>query len=107
MAEAIVKEKSRTKAEKWRERVAEQERSSLSVKEFCKKRGLAECSFYSWRKRLRDSEPVRFALVERAVHRERATEAHLELVLASGERLCISAGVDGATLRTVLEALRA
>jgi hypothetical protein len=35
------------------------------------------------------------------------TEAALELVLATGERLRISAGVDGATLRTVLEALRA
>jgi len=29
------------------------------------------------------------------------------LLLASGERLRIGAGVDGATLRTVLEALRA
>jgi hypothetical protein len=107
MAEAILKEKSRTKAEEWRERIADQERSSLSVKEFCKERGLAECSFYSWRKRLRDTEPVRFALVERAPQREPVTGVHLELVLASGERLHISSGVDGATLRTVLEALRA
>ena len=33
-----------------------------------------------------------------------ATE--LELILATGERLRIGVGVDGATLRTVLEALR-
>jgi hypothetical protein len=76
------------------------------VKEFCNQRGLAECSFYSWRKRLRDTEPVRFALVERAPQREPATGVHLELVLVSGERLRISSGVDGATLRTVFEALR-
>jgi hypothetical protein len=106
MAEAILKEKSPTKAEEWRERIADQERSSLSVKEFCKERGLAECSFYSWRKRLRNTEPVRFALVERGAQQERASGGHLELVLASGERLCISSGVDGATLRTVLQALR-
>jgi hypothetical protein len=34
---------------------------------------------------------------------EPATEAALELVLATGERLRIGAGVDAATLRTVLE----
>ena len=34
-------------------------------------------------------------------------EAALEVVLATGERLHISAGVDTATLRTVLDVLRA
>ena len=38
---------------------------------------------------------------------EPAGEAALELVLATGERLRISAGVDAATLRTVLDVLRA
>src|SRR3954454_17015117 len=106
MAE-VISDRIPTKADEWRRRIADHERSSLSVKEFCKERGLAECSFYSWRKRLRDTEPVRFALVERAPQREPVTGVHLELVLASGERLHISSGVDGATLRTVLEALRA
>jgi hypothetical protein len=51
---------------------------------------------------------VRFALVERdAARQETAKKADLELVLATGERLCIGTGVDGATLRTVLDALRA
>jgi len=36
-----------------------------------------------------------------------ATEPVLELVLNSGERLRIGAGVDPAALRTVLAALRA
>jgi len=39
--------------------------------------------------------------------RERATEADLELVLISGERLRIGGGVDPTALRKVLEALRA
>jgi hypothetical protein len=34
-------------------------------------------------------------------------EAPLELVLVTGERLRIGAGVDARTFRTVLEALRA
>src|SRR3954453_6450616 len=106
MAKAITEEKPAPKAEEWRERIADQERSSLSVKQFCHEHGLAECSFYSWRKRLRHTEPVRFAIVESVPQQERAAGADLELMLSSGERLRISSGVDGATLRTVLEALR-
>src|ERR1700687_1325909 len=108
MTETNIEERAATKNEQWRERIAEQERSGLSVKQFCKEQGLTECSFYAWRKRLRGQGPVRFALVERgAVRQEPATEASLELVLATGERLRIGSGVDAATLRTVLDALRA
>jgi len=106
MAKAITEEKRATKADEWRERIADQERSSLSVKQFCHERGLAECSFYSWRKRLGHPEPVRFAVVESAAAEQERAAGDLELMLASGERLRISSGVDGATLRTVLEALR-
>ena len=38
---------------------------------------------------------------------ERMAEATLELVLATGERLRIGAGADAATLRIVLDVLRA
>jgi len=95
------------KADEWAERVAAQQRSGISVKQFCKEQGLTEYSFYAWRKRLQKKEPIRFALVDRgATRQEAATEVALELVLATGERLRISAGVDAATLRTVLEVLR-
>ena len=97
------------KAEEWAERIAAQERSGMSVKQFCKEQGLTECSVYAWRKRLRnESGPVRFALVERSARRqERTAEPVLELVLATGERLRIGRDVDPATLRAVLEVLRA
>ena len=96
-----------TKVEMWRERIAEHERSALSVKEFCRARGLTAWSFYSWRKRLRDTGPVRFALVERGpVRQQSALDAQLEVVLASGERLRIGGGAEPATLRMVLDALR-
>jgi hypothetical protein len=107
MTGAAMEERTATKGDQRRERIAEQERSGLSVKQFCKERGLTECSFYAWRKRLRKKEPVRFALVERGALQESVTEALLELVLANGERLRIGTGVDATTLRTVLEALRA
>ena len=109
MSDTIIEERATTtKDDQWRERLADQGRSGLSVKQFCKERGLTEYSFYAWRKRLRKQEPVRFALVERgAARQEPAVEAGLELVLATGERLRIGTGVDGTTLRTVLEVLRA
>jgi hypothetical protein len=95
------------KTDEWAERIAAQQRGGISVRQFCKEQGLPEYSFYAWRKRLQKKEPVRFASVDRRVARqEPATEAALELVMATGERLRIGAGVDAATLRTVLEVLR-
>jgi hypothetical protein len=50
---------------------------------------------------------VRFALVERSARRrERTAEPVQELLLATGEWLRISPGVDLTTLRTVLDVLR-
>lgn len=98
---------AKRKAEEWAERIAAQGHSGMSVKQFCKEQGLTECSFYAWRKRLQnESAPVRFALVERSARRQERTAAPLlELVLTTGERLRIGAGVDSATLRSVLSVL--
>ena len=96
----------KAKAEEWTERIVAQERSGVSVKQFCKDQGLAPHCFYFWRKRLQEKGPVRFALVERNRRQERTAEPVLELVLPAGERLRIGAGVDSATLRTVLDVLR-
>lgn len=99
---------AKPKANEWAERIAAQQRSGMSVKQFCQEQRLTECSFYAWRKRLQEKGPVRFALVERESQRqERATDAMLEVELATGERLRIATGVDAATLRMVLDALRA
>jgi transposase len=103
----IIEEKTASKADQWRERIAEQQRSGLSIKQFCKQQGIAEHRFYDWRKRLREKQAVRFALVDRAsVGRESLADACLEILLTSGERLRVGAGVDAAILRVVLEALR-
>ena len=75
----------------------------MSVGRFCQEQQITEQSFYVWRKRLRQPEAVRFALVERGA----APEPMLELMLNTGERLRIGRGVDEAALRTVLAALRA
>ena len=90
----------------WGGRIAEQARSGMSVQRFCEAQGLTEQSFYYWRKRL-SQQPMRFALVETgAVRQSAGSEAALELVLATGERLCIGADVDPVVLRRVLAVLR-
>jgi transposase len=109
MSDTIVEQRPASpKADQWAERIAAQQGSGVSVKQFCKEQGLTEYSFYAWRKRLQQTGPVRFALVDRSPRRQEPTaEAALEVLLPTGERLRISAGVDAATLRTVLDALRA
>ena len=109
MCDTIVEQRpANPNGDQWAERIAAQQRAGISVKQFCKEQGLTEYSFYAWRKRLHERGLVRFALVERSVRRqEHAAEAALELVLATGERLRISTGVDTATLRAVLDVLRA
>jgi len=108
MSDTVIEAKpTNPKADEWAERIAAQQRSGMSVKQFCQGQGLTEYSFYAWRKRLQESGPVRFALVERIARRqERTAEPPLELVLATGERLRISPGADITTLRTVLDVLR-
>jgi hypothetical protein len=105
---AIAGKRAVPRGDYWRERIAEQERSGITVQRFCEEQGLTEQSFYLWRKRLRKQQPMRFALVEAGpVRQETSTAPGLELVLVTGERLRIGAGVDPVELRRVLEALRA
>jgi transposase-like protein len=97
---------SETKREYWRKLIAEQEASGQKARPFCRERGIGEYSFYKWRRRLRESETVRFALIETAPGATASPVSALELVLRNGERLRIGKEVDRATLRMVLEALR-
>ena len=96
-----------SRSEDWRTRIVAQERSGVPVKQFCAQQGLTEQSFYYWRRRLQTQGSMRFALVEAEPRQGPAEHAALELVLRTGDRLHIGAGVDAATLRRVLEALRA
>jgi len=95
-------EVAESKREYWSKLIAEQEASGKAVGPFCRERGLGEATFYQWRKRLRASKTVRFAVLE-AKGGTAELVAGLELVLSSGERLRIGKGVDAATLRMVLE----
>jgi hypothetical protein len=89
----------------WRQFVAKQQQSGMSVRVFCQQHGTSEYSFYHWRKRLREQLPMKFALVETSRAAPVAVAA-VEVMLASGERLRIVPGVEAETLRLVLSVLR-
>jgi len=89
----------------WRQLIAQQEQSGLSVRAFCQQHRTSEQSFYQWRKRLAEQLGVKFALVETS-RRAPATAAAVEVVLTNNERVRIAPGADAATLRVVLSVLR-
>jgi transposase-like protein len=91
--------------EYWRQLIAKQQQSGVSVRALCLEHGTSEYSFYQWRKRLTPQLPVKFALVE-TDRTARAQADAVEVILSSGERLCIRPGADQATLRLVLSILR-
>ena len=90
----------------WSKLVAEQEASGQKARPFCRERGIPEYSFYKWRRRLRQADTVEFALLETAPPMVSIPDSTLELMLRNGERLRIGNGVDAATLRLVLDAVR-
>ena len=86
--------------------------SGLSVRQFCKQEGLAEPSFYLWRKKLAgdDSERDNQDKAESSTFIEVAmpqnNSAVIELLLTSGNTLRIPAGADSTTLSMVLSVVR-
>jgi hypothetical protein len=98
---------SKTREERrelWRQLIAQQQQSGVSVRAFCQQRRTSEYSCYQWRKRLAQQLPVRFARVETS-RSAAAGVAAVEVMLASGERLRIAPGTDSDTLRMVLSVL--
>jgi hypothetical protein len=90
----------------WSKLIAEQEASGQKARPFCRERGIPEYSFYKWRRRLRQADTVEFALLETGPAAVAIPDSALELMLRNGERLRIANGVEAATLRLVLDAVR-
>jgi hypothetical protein len=97
--------KAQARLDFWRQLIARQQRSGMSVRVFCQQHRTSEYSFYHWRKRLREQLPMKFALVETSQSGP-ATVTVLEVILPSGERLRIVPGIDATTLRLVLSVMR-
>ena len=98
---------SQTKREYWQKIIAEQAESRRQIRAFCRERKLSEHSFHRWRRQLREDRTVGFAMLEARSADSADVMPPLELLLRTGERRRIGNGVDAATLRAVLDAVRA
>ena len=114
--------RSRQREEFWRRIVTRQAKSELSIRQWCRQQGVAEPSFYAWRRTLARRRSEQDATTERPRARllavdvasavyvaGRVTEptagAGLQLVVQD-VRIEIAAGFDGDTLRRLLRVLR-
>jgi hypothetical protein len=118
------------KERRWRALVAKHVASGLSVRAFCAAEGVAENSFYGWRRKLALRDVEAKAQSGKAKRRTQAAQSRrldesrkspsrfvpvtlsqiptapaVEIALPSGLTLRVAAGCDEATLRIVLGAL--
>lgn len=100
------KPRDRRKEQQWRQWIREWRASGVTARAFCERRGLAEASFYSWR-RVLDQRTAQAAFVPvRIVADEPAVPSGgCDVVLAGGRTVRVAPGFDAATLRRLLAVL--
>ena len=102
----------------WRRVVREQEQSGLSIREFCRRRGLPESAFHFWRRELNRRQAQQEqaqqsgaaggpAFVEVRVGRQAVEQAGglVVIELPGGRRVHVAPPVDRDAVREVLAAL--
>jgi len=101
---------------RWRRIIADQERSGVGVRAFCRAGGLRETAFYYWRRELqrrqgeqeprRGDEPAAAPMfVQVQLAGQAAPASPIEIVLPTGCRVHVTAPVDRQALADVLTAL--
>ena len=91
----------------WRQVIARWKRSGLSVRAFCGAEGLNPMTFYWWRRELerRDQPQPAFLPVRVLAETTGPSTVGIEVVLANGRSVRVSAGFDSRTLAQVVELL--
>jgi hypothetical protein len=112
--------KAESARERWERIVREQRRSGRTVAAFCVERGIAESSFYPWKRRLAGSAGTRGeggegalgpepAFVEAKVGGDDPGKARgrggVRIALRGGVRVLVRRGFDRDLLREVIEAI--
>ncbi len=90
---------------KWRDLVAEQEQSGLSVAAFCRDRELAQSQLTYWKRRVREAAKAPFVEVQLAEPRVQAWalgSTAIEVRLKNGRSLMVAASFDARHLRALL-----
>jgi transposase-like protein len=88
----------------WRDAMAAWQASGLSVRQYCRRHGLAEPSFYHWRRELRQRDIRPAAAAPAFVPVTVVPAATVEVRCPSGHVVTLPAA-DAATLRTLFAAL--
>lgn len=89
----------------WREIIAAQPASGLSITAYCRGRGISQPSFFAWRHRLADLVGAGFVEVTaKATDQGSGCEA-IEICLQGGHRLRVRRGFDPALLIDVIRVL--
>ena len=107
--------RSRDKEQQWRGILGEQGQSGVSIRAFCRERGLKEASFYRWKQVIeqRDTDAMQTegSLASVVVVEDRDNEssysgpAAIEIVLCSGTTVRVLNNSTGEQLGMVLDAL--
>jgi hypothetical protein len=98
------KGRDRGKEQFWRRWIGKWRASNVSGRAFCEAHGLAEASFYGWRRELerRDATDRHFIPVQLAAEPQPSA---VEVVLPGNRIIRIVPGFDAATLRQLLSVL--
>jgi len=103
------KQRDGAKERFWRRVVRQWHHSGLSVRAFCAEHGLAEPSFYHWRRTLAQRTTPDLAFVPVQVVAEEPSPSPgsgVELVLGHGRVLRLGPGFDAATVQRLLTLLQ-
>ena len=95
------------KEQQWRRWLRLWQKSGLSVRAFCARQGLAQPSFYAWRRVIqqRDAAAGSFLSVQVLPDEPPDPGSRFEVVLVGGRLLRVPPGFDPATLRRLLAVL--
>jgi transposase len=109
---STINQRRESKERFWRTTLRRWRSSGLSVRAYCEQQGLAEPTFYAWRRSIeeRDAAAVRFVPVQvvpepRSETPPESSAGALELMVGTGRRLRIGPGFDAPTLRRLLALL--
>ncbi len=93
----------------WAERISECRNSGLSVKTWCKGKGICEATYYKWQKKIfamaQAQQEARFAEVTPVMVAKRDSQIAIS-IQAGGVEANIHNGADSATVESVLRILK-
>jgi transposase-like protein len=91
----------------WKQRIARQRRSALSVAEFCRQEGCSPQSFYAWRRRLAESDhaPLRSSLFVPLELPVALPTRGVRIELPSGVTMTLPADASGDVLAAIVRAV--